>query len=185
MFQVCELRKNQLVEAHIRLYVIRNEVELHVIRNEVQCPTNRGEGSQPLSSQHDIESNYGSFPANSNYNCFKQSCAMRLNHPNDELGSMLLLMTPQIIVHELDIRWLHATVCVSFRLSVCLMTCPSTQLYRCSSPLMPPPIWNRNDTVAESVDTTMKWVTSRCDLMYGAAVFCHLLIAISVDSALR
>lgn len=104
MFQVCELRKNQLVEAHIRLYVIRNEVE---------CPTNRGEGSQPLSSdsnQRDVESNYGSFPANSNYICFKQSCAMRLNHPNDELGSMLLLMTPQMIVHELDIRWLHATV---------------------------------------------------------------------------
>ena len=28
---------------------------------------------------------------------------MRLNHPNDELGSHLLLMLPQAIVHEIDL----------------------------------------------------------------------------------
>jgi potassium inwardly-rectifying channel subfamily J len=38
---------------------------------------------------------------------------MRLNHPNDELGGMLLLCLPQTIVHEIDI----------------------------CSPLMPPPKW--------------------------------------------
>ena len=33
---------------------------------------------------------------------YMQTCSMRLNHPNDALGGMLLLMTPQVIVHELD-----------------------------------------------------------------------------------
>lgn len=106
MFQVCELRKNQLVEARVRLYVIRNEVECP--HCESASDANGGhKGSHPLpsDSQHDIESsNYGSFPPSAGSNCFKQSCAMRLNHPNDELGSMLLLMTPQMVVHELDIR---------------------------------------------------------------------------------
>lgn len=44
---------------------------------------------------------------------------MRLNHPNDELGGMLLLCFPQEILHELD-AW---------------------------SPLMPQPIWGSNDGV--------------------------------------
>jgi hypothetical protein len=42
---------------------------------------------------------------------------MRLNHPNDELGGMLLLMLPQVVVHEID----------------------------ASSPLMPPPYWSTID----------------------------------------
>lgn len=42
-----------------------------------------------------------------------QTCAMRLNHPDDSLGGMLLMCLPQVIVHEID----------------------------CSSPLMPPPHW--------------------------------------------
>jgi hypothetical protein len=44
---------------------------------------------------------------------YLQTCSMRLNHPNDELGAMLLLMVPQVVVHELD----------------------------ATSPLMPPPMW--------------------------------------------
>ena len=52
--------------------------------------------------------------ANSHY---VQSCSMRLSHPSDELGAMVLLMTPQVIVHEIDAQ----------------------------SPLMPPPMWLPND----------------------------------------
>jgi hypothetical protein len=33
---------------------------------------------------------------------FFQTCSMRLNHPNDELGSGLLLCLPQVVVHEMD-----------------------------------------------------------------------------------
>ncbi|RYG94820.1 hypothetical protein EON65_56895 [archaeon] len=67
MFQLCELRKHQLVEAHVRIYAIRKETD--------------------PSGQHSIP--------------YLQTSAMRLNHPNDELGSMLLLMVPQVVVHEL------------------------------------------------------------------------------------
>lgn len=87
MFQLCELRKHQLVEAHVRLYVVRREND--------STPTTTTSGA-PTS--------------------FVQTCTMRLNHPNDELGGMLLLMMPQVVVHELDI----------------------------SSPLMPPPVWTSN-----------------------------------------
>ena len=79
MFQICELRKHQLVEAHVRLYLIRHNRD----------PVVRGQTS------------------------YFQTCAMRLNHPNDELGSMLLLCLPQVVVHEIDL-W---------------------------SPLYPPPLW--------------------------------------------
>jgi len=107
----------------VRLYAIRNEVDCH----ESASDTNRDEeysctsNGPPLSDtkRGDIEDNYGSFPSTairrasidgtgvpaSRTNRFKQSCTMRLNHPNDELGSMLLLMTPQMVVHELDVRY--------------------------------------------------------------------------------
>jgi hypothetical protein len=64
MFQLWELRKHQLVEAHIRLYVIK-----HKFNDAIESP-------------------------------------------NDELGTMLLVMLPEIVVPEIDI----------------------------SSPLMPPPL---------------------------------------------
>lgn len=79
MLQVCELRKHQLIEAHVRLYLVRHNRE-----PEAGGPVN-----------------------------FYQTCTMRLNHPNDELGGMLLLCLPQTIVHEIDV-W---------------------------SPLYPPPVW--------------------------------------------
>jgi hypothetical protein len=87
MFQLCELRKHQLVEAHVRLYAVRKEVD---------------------------QSGFHPRP-------FLQTSAMRLNHPNDELGSMLLLMVPQVVVHELDL----------------------------GSPLMPPPLWTTGRTGEE------------------------------------
>lgn len=74
MFQVCELRKRQLVEATVRLYTARYE-------------------SLPLGSSN---------PSDSHGPIVCQTYAMRLTHPNDELGSKLLLSTPQIIVHEID-----------------------------------------------------------------------------------
>merc|ERR1719424_1926177 len=59
MFQVCDFRKHQLCEAHVRLY----------------------------SLQH-VETSEGV-----NF----QTRAMRLSHPNDELGGMLLLALPQVV----------------------------------------------------------------------------------------
>ena len=86
MFQLCELRKHQLAEAHVRCYAIRRDRDL-------------------------FSGNLTHF----------QTCSMRLNHPDDELGAMLLLCLPQTVVHEIS-PW---------------------------SPLMPPARW-RSDQGAHS-----------------------------------
>ncbi|CAI5726105.1 unnamed protein product [Peronospora destructor] len=65
MFQVCEMRKHQLVEAHVRMYAIRHDVEF-------------GE------------------------RYYFQSYPMRIQHPDDDLGGMLLLALPSVVVHRMD-----------------------------------------------------------------------------------
>eukprot|EP00928_Gymnodinium_smaydae_P086980 TRINITY_DN7134_c0_g4_i2.p1 TRINITY_DN7134_c0_g4~~TRINITY_DN7134_c0_g4_i2.p1 ORF type:complete len:515 (-),score=95.98 TRINITY_DN7134_c0_g4_i2:175-1665(-) len=64
MFQVCDLRKHQLVEAHMRLYCI----------------------------QHTETCSGIAF----------QTRAMRLQHPDDDLGGMLFLTLPQLVIHRVD-----------------------------------------------------------------------------------
>merc|ERR1711879_336941 len=68
MFQVCDFRKHQLCEAHVRLYSIRHEDMEGVGVGRV---------------------------------CF-QTRSMRLQHPDDELGGMLLPALPQLVVHRID-----------------------------------------------------------------------------------
>ena len=238
MFQLCELRKHQLVEAHVRLYLVKREVDESVMdyhyrqerdasaerpyeedvptRDDANAPNERGQRKKPQHypsnnreswqeigrytyQHHDHHWDHGfedddyvmtnpsdsgghgrrrrnrgstgslsgpgqSIPAKSLHNrssssngdhsnnqsrfsasgmndsqkadnrtsgrsgkyqyggekiekaqeyTYLQTCSMRLNHPNDELGGMLLLMVPQVVVHELD----------------------------ATSPLMPPPMW--------------------------------------------
>ena len=194
MFQLCELRKHQLVEAHVRVYVVRNEIDLSACfesdmynehpdeneegsrqtatgRNPLHIKQNKSVSSEdgslmshfgskkdskkPINQKqyhtlpshhlhHSVSStsfqqrstptspsayqthstihnnNYNSHDFNPNYippnaalvtqyslrstnrPSYMQTSAMRLNHPNDELGGMLLLMTPQVVVHEID-----------------------------------------------------------------------------------
>src|SRR3546814_712364 len=88
MFQVCELRKHQLIEAHVRCYAIR----------------------------HERDERFGTV------SCF-QAYNMRLTHPDDDLGSMLLLVFPSVVVHAIDFHspfmppplWLSATGAVSWQ----------------------------------------------------------------------
>jgi len=63
MFQVCDFRKHQVCEAHVRLYAVQHGEDEGV-----------------------------SF----------QTRAMRLEHPDDSLGGMLLLALPQLVVHRID-----------------------------------------------------------------------------------
>ncbi|KAL4175422.1 hypothetical protein KRP22_000388 [Phytophthora ramorum] len=65
MFQVCEMRKHQLVEAHVRMYAIRHDEEF---------------------GEH----------------YYFQSYPMRIQHPDDDLGGMLLLALPSVVVHRMD-----------------------------------------------------------------------------------
>lgn len=95
MFQICELRKHQLVEAHVRVYVIKHEIDPVISQ------------TSSYSKKNDIDT------IEEKYTSYFQTCTMRLSHPNDELGGMLLLCLPQLIVHEMN---------------------PT-------SPLVPPPIW--------------------------------------------
>lgn len=64
MFQVCDIRKHQMVEAHLRTYTV----------------------------QHALTAGGVAF----------QGRAMRLQHPDDELGGMLLMALPQLVVHRID-----------------------------------------------------------------------------------
>jgi hypothetical protein len=66
MFQVCEMRKHQMSEAHVRMYAVRHRT----LKNGKKI--------------------------------YFQTHSMRICHPNDELGGMLLLALPSIIVHEID-----------------------------------------------------------------------------------
>jgi hypothetical protein len=96
MLQLCELRKHQLLEAHIRLYLIKKE---------------RGTNSSGRKDR-----------------LYFQTCSMRINHPDDELGGMILMCMPQIVVHELD----------------------------ASSPLMPPPRWIQHSKTLTGKDFIAK-----------------------------
>lgn len=174
MFQLCELRKHQLVEAHVRVYAVRKEIDLASCFTEdaEEYPTppppapappvsetrppqsawgwfgfqhsstvsDEGESmeavaaarqranqlphgqahvashaSTPMHTPQRTEVNHmhyhvlpelSSFLAQQTQRAarpsYMQTTAMRLNHPNDELGGMLLLMTPQVVVHEID-----------------------------------------------------------------------------------
>ena len=76
MFRVVEMRKHQLTEAHIRCYALRH----------MKC------GRE------------GETPAVDNEDTAFQSCFLRLQHPDDELGAPLLLTLPSTVVHRVD-RW--------------------------------------------------------------------------------
>lgn len=68
MFQVCEMRKHALVEAHVRMYCVRKDHD-HLATGTL---------------------------------AYFQSFPMRLQHPDDELGGMLMMNLPNIVVHALD-----------------------------------------------------------------------------------
>ena len=111
MFQLVELRKQQLVEAQVRLYTIRRDISSPT-EEEYDEQGTEGESKESSNSTTTFQGGGSTgFPAGSVTHF--QTCKMRLNFPNDELGGLLILCLPQMIVHEVD-AW---------------------------SPLMPPPIW--------------------------------------------
>ncbi|CAN0337029.1 unnamed protein product, partial [Discosporangium mesarthrocarpum] len=73
-FQVGELRKHQLLEAHVRCYALKHEKL-------------RTSGDKSCETPDSV---------------FFQCHNMRLQHPDDELGAPLLLVVPQTVVHRID-----------------------------------------------------------------------------------
>ena len=112
MFQLVELRKHQLIEAQVRLYVIRRDIDPPSENFEENGESSGAENDPKSSPSGGLIKNefYESKePTTTNF----QTCKMRLNYPDDELGGMLIMCLPQVIVHEID----------------------------AGSPLMPPPLW--------------------------------------------
>lgn len=99
MFQLVELRKHQLIEAHVRLYVIRRDVnpphssELDKENIATINAASNSETDQPESLHFRCDD-----PVVTNF----QTCKMRTSFPDDSLGGMLIMCLPQVIVHELD-----------------------------------------------------------------------------------
>jgi uncharacterized membrane protein YgcG len=89
MFQVCEMRKHQLIEAHVRCYAFLR-------------PLSTGGGSGSGSGG----SGSGGGGSGSGSGSGKRrkfiTKTMRLEHPDDELGGLILLAAPQIIAHRID-----------------------------------------------------------------------------------
>lgn len=135
MFQLCELRKHQLVEAHVRLYVFRQDSYVEAGDDGKDGGSSIGIGtsgnimastSLPASTAHGVISRDSAVGATSKGAGHKvkthfETSALRLNHPNDDLGSMLLMCLPQVVVHEID----------------------------ASSPLMPQPYWTETQPLTE------------------------------------
>mmetsp|Transcript_16407 Transcript_16407/g.42994 ORF Transcript_16407/g.42994 Transcript_16407/m.42994 type:complete len:464 (+) Transcript_16407:123-1514(+) len=91
MFQAFEMRTQQaLIEAHVRCYAIRHEHrDLGVNRKERPGMTRRESFIRGTSAVDKFTKFFRPYP-------------MRLQHPDDELGAMLLLTVPNVVVHRLD-----------------------------------------------------------------------------------
>jgi hypothetical protein len=77
MMQLCEQRRQQLIEAHVRCYCIRADT---LSPNEIGAFS----GSRLTPQQY-----VTAYP-------------MRLQQPDDEMGGMVLMALPSLIVHRLD-----------------------------------------------------------------------------------
>lgn len=114
MLQVSELRAMQLVETHVRLYVVRHEsmpggVDEDCCEEQFPSPapapalSAEGGGGAFTTSQPRYRQSKKQIQVNSEEDVlYTQTFAMRLSQPNDDLGGKILLSTPQIIVHEID-----------------------------------------------------------------------------------
>eukprot|EP01147_Barroeca_monosierra_P002434 gene2434-5374_t len=83
--KVCDMKKHSLVEAHVRMYTIRHKLASQIRKH-------RTVSTSELSRAQSTPTNTVWF----------QTHAMRLTHPNDELGSMLLLSLPDQVIHHID-----------------------------------------------------------------------------------
>jgi len=107
MIQVAEMRSHTLVEAHVRCYCINRisdqSAEMRAFPKVGTRNTgiNRSSGSLGPATEMLKDS-----PVSSNYSTdvpvFIQQQNMRLQIPDDELGSMLFLGLPSLVVHRID-----------------------------------------------------------------------------------
>jgi potassium inwardly-rectifying channel subfamily J len=90
MFRVCEARKHQLCEAHVRMYAV----------------VRRGECSRRVGTRARADAGPAGAPPPADHRggpyTYFQTRPMRLCEPDDEMGACLLLATPSLVVHRID-----------------------------------------------------------------------------------
>ena len=94
LFQVCEMRKHQLIEAHVRCYAF-----IRPLLNKKNDEESKENGQE--NKQNEEKSNNQSTIHPTGRRGFITK-TMRLEHPDDELGGLILLAAPQIIAHRID-----------------------------------------------------------------------------------
>ena len=117
MFQICEMRKHVLLEGHVRCAApppsaLRatphpSSASMYIVR-----AWNRGSGrGKQLTSRrgrcrwrrgrcYAVRRDYDYLATGQTAHC--QPFVMRLQHPDDELGAMLLMNLPSVVVHAVD-----------------------------------------------------------------------------------
>ena len=135
MFQLVELRKHQLIEAQVRLYVIRRDIDPPIENLDESGESSGAENDFQKHSPSDGFSKNGFHESKEPMTTNFQTCKMRLNYPDDELGGMLIMCLPQVIVHEID----------------------------AGSPLMPPPLWRSCEDPSKSFKWTPSVLDTEVD----------------------
>eukprot|EP00518_Triparma_eleuthera_P000554 CAMPEP_0182458764 /NCGR_PEP_ID=MMETSP1319-20130603/4029_1 /TAXON_ID=172717 /ORGANISM="Bolidomonas pacifica, Strain RCC208" /LENGTH=648 /DNA_ID=CAMNT_0024657511 /DNA_START=124 /DNA_END=2067 /DNA_ORIENTATION=- len=122
MFQCSELRKHQLVEAHVRVYCVRHDriaAGNNYPRDEDSADDDDddgGGGDDGLATgKHGRGEGYLSDGTGSKRprrrkeeprfdveTAYFQTHNVRLQHPDDELGAFLLMALPNVVVHRID-----------------------------------------------------------------------------------
>eukprot|EP00043_Microstomoeca_roanoka_P011442 m.107770 g.107770 ORF g.107770 m.107770 type:complete len:464 (+) comp15197_c1_seq2:116-1507(+) len=92
LFQVCDLKKHALVEAHVRLYALRH-------RPVAGAPASASAPSEVRASSTMRSTN---IPLTTTHRVWFQTHVMRTINPNDETNGMILLSLPDQVLHCID-----------------------------------------------------------------------------------
>eukprot|EP00049_Salpingoeca_infusionum_P025520 m.19897 g.19897 ORF g.19897 m.19897 type:complete len:464 (-) comp8095_c0_seq1:253-1644(-) len=121
MFQVGELKKHQLLESHVRMYAVQhseaavnppdsNAGSVFKPFPSTIAPSSSSESESDDADGHDVPLRSASSTSalledqTKFVPVYFQTHLMRVQHPNDELGGMLLLAMPNVVVHKID-QW--------------------------------------------------------------------------------
>ncbi|GMI01777.1 hypothetical protein TrST_g10413 [Triparma strigata] len=105
MFQCSELRKHQLVEAHVRVYCVRHERAATNASGRNEREESDSDGEEDLRSYSDGEAASSKRRKEEKFDvetAYFQTHNVRLQHPDDELGAFLLMALPNVVVHRID-----------------------------------------------------------------------------------
>ncbi len=98
-FQVVEMRRHQLVEAHVRCYAINHNYNSNKLKKFSMDSSNSS-----IDDDDGMNNNNNSSMDNdqTSPNLFFKQTYMRLTQPDDDLGGHLFLSLPSNVIHHID-----------------------------------------------------------------------------------